>query len=1842
MSAKFDVDFSEALRQLAEFQAKTKGLGKALDDVQASAGKPAGAAAKLIKEMHKHYSDLEKALIQAGVNSEAAGEAMKRSRQTAQGLFQGLAMENLKMTALARAYNGELKELDRLLGDTSAKSTFIKWAEKTRNLNNELAGQNKHLQASLKALDTAEAKHNEILKVSLATKKFIQTSDIRQQAENLKLRASEAELNTALGQGMLIRKAKLAATKNEITESVKLNSKLGETRRAYDGLNGGIQAQIAAQQALNQGIAAGVTFRQREQNQVDELRRRHESLNGGLAEQAAQLKVLNQAREKEITELTRERAKIEELTRSLASLNGGEQEQIAKLNARIAARRRAIVEDQQSIGVMEALSASAARLIVADERQRASLEAKNKATLEQARSQQRMTKAEAEAQAKTEALAAANKRHSDALLDEARKAHGMSRAQLELTHAREREIERLTRLKAQKDMLNSSYGREVAAIQAQIVEQQRYNRMLGMTTAQLLGFASAQKTASASMQMGSQSAAMLRAGLAGLHTNIGMYTSATIVAASATYAIASALRSTVEIGAEFSATMARTNAIMNGNQPFWMQDTGAMAAMEQQVRALGQSTIYTASEVASGLTELGMAGLSASDAIVALRPALDMATIGGISMAQSADIATNVMMTFGMQAKDLGEVVDIMATAVTSSNTNIEQLANALTYAGPAAHTAGVSMRDTVAAIEALANSGIKASRSGTALRRLFVSILNPTKKGKEMMAEYGISVLDAEGKTRGLTDIIGQLNEKLGDLSGADRLSAIQDLVGVYATSPIAALVEQADNLKELRRGLDDVAGAAERMRDKISDGLKYDWKEVISSFEEVKLAAFDNVEGRLRLASASLSKMLVDLTVPLSEGDSLTQLDLILARAESTAVALAQMVGGILAFKFASGNVASAFSADTKALGEGLNILSARAASTGASMSTLAAQVQRTNGTLGVQASLAAGAAGALSTFSTSAAVAAGWMSKLAAGASVLMRALGWVGLIYGIGSALMTVFGSDSEEAARAHKDEVDAVKKSYDDLKASIKEVALAKERDALAAQIKSEQGRIDQTLERKTRLPGLIEEGKRQNLPTDLLEAEYANLDKQVARYRQNIKNAEDSLAGLKTTEADRLSLLQQQEAQITAVSAAQKAYNEALDAANRGNNNYSAARNAAVEELHQNLLKARAAVVSTAEAAKVVEERMQTLSDIAASDAQTKRSELTVAAYEKEMTSAEKLISLQRQRAEVEAKISDLIEREKAGATSEDTRLPGLDEYVRLRERLHDVLDKEAEAYAETQKTAKSLEEAQAALAWFHMTEEQQLADLEAQLAAVNNERTVYNHLLEYGSDALANEFEVDRLKRELELLQQIRSLRSSVENKNKPGRGGKSEEEREAEKAAREAEQALRAAQSTYDSLRQSFDPLGASMDATAKKEEQLRLLLAEGEISARNHAKALDELALAHYRLSLEQDKNYQSLKGLRESYSQSPFSGTLDDLVELNRLLKEGAISMEEHARISNSIRTKNVDSVLSGAPTAPTGLTDSASTPFGEWASTEMERAQGLSWYSKRSTDLGAGYDQDKFNIGQEALEKERELNALKLADQEEHARRLLEIEDQKNQALLSAQQTFTDQSAALDQSRIEYGEQAGKLALISMMNSAENLLGQFASVAEGATTAQKAAFVAQKALAIAQILMYTHLAAAQAMAIPGDVTKVLGMSLASFITAQGYASAGLVAALSIGQLAGGGSGGSGNYAGAYDKGGVIPHGQYGIVGEYGPEIVQGPAHVTGREATAKKLSGGSEEYNITLAPQIVIHSGETGAGSGDPQKARELAESVRGIVLSTMKEQTRPGGALDTWIKNQRR
>ena len=74
-----------------------------------------------------------------------------------------------------------------------------------------------------------------------------------------------------------------------------------------------------------------------------------------------------------------------------------------------------------------------------------------------------------------------------------------------------------------------------------------------------------------------------------------------------------------------------------------------------------------------------------------------------------------------------------------------------------------------------------------------------------------------------------------------------------------------------------------------------------------------------------------------------------------------------------------------------------------------------------------------------------------------------------------------------------------------------------------------------------------------------------------------------------------------------------------------------------------------------------------------------------------------------------------------------------------------------------------------------------------------------------------------------------------------------------------------------------------------------------------------------------------------------------------------------------------------------------------------------------------------------------------------------------------------------------------------------------------------------------------------------------------------------------------------------FAGMYDSGGTIPAGQWGIVGERGPEIVSGPANVTSRADTARMIGGGTNNVTINLS------------GISNAQEAREASASIQRAV-----------------------
>lgn len=122
-----------------------------------------------------------------------------------------------------------------------------------------------------------------------------------------------------------------------------------------------------------------------------------------------------------------------------------------------------------------------------------------------------------------------------------------------------------------------------------------------------------------------------------------------------------------------------------------------------------------------------------------------------------------------------------------------------------------------------------------------------------------------------------------------------------------------------------------------------------------------------------------------------------------------------------------------------------------------------------------------------------------------------------------------------------------------------------------------------------------------------------------------------------------------------------------------------------------------------------------------------------------------------------------------------------------------------------------------------------------------------------------------------------------------------------------------------------------------------------------------------------------------------------------------------------------------------------------------------------------------------------------------------------------------------------------------------LSMASNIAGLMSDLVGQNNSAAKAMFAISKAIAIAEILVNTHVGAAKAVGMMGP----FGIPMASYIMATGYASAALTAAIAIGQ---------------FEHGGMIPAGQVGMTQEAGFELVKGPAVVTSARNTADLLAG----------------------------------------------------------------
>lgn len=307
--------------------------------------------------------------------------------------------------------------------------------------------------------------------------------------------------------------------------------------------------------------------------------------------------------------------------------------------------------------------------------------------------------------------------------------------------------------------------------------------------------------------------------------NLGQNLRGLLLAAGAGVGFAQATRTI----AGFEEAIARLGAVSG------TMATPALDQLAATARELGASTQFTASEAAQGLTFLAQAGFSANEQLAAIGPTLDLAVAGNLDLAQSADLASNVLSGFSLAAEETARVVDVLANTAFSSNTSVAQLGEALKFVAPVAGAVGRSVEETAAALGVLGDAGIQASLAGTNLRGIISALLRPTGEAKDTIDDLGFSLQDLDPSTRSLGAIFRQFAD--ANLSAADAVA----IFGRRNAAAALVLTANIDKVGELTAANEAAAGTAARVADAIEDTLAGAFRAFLSAIEEVTLSAGD-----------------------------------------------------------------------------------------------------------------------------------------------------------------------------------------------------------------------------------------------------------------------------------------------------------------------------------------------------------------------------------------------------------------------------------------------------------------------------------------------------------------------------------------------------------------------------------------------------------------------------------------------------------------------------------------------------------------------------------------------------------------------------------------------------------------------------------------------------------------------------------------------------------------------------------------------------------------------------------------------------------------------------------------
>lgn len=322
----------------------------------------------------------------------------------------------------------------------------------------------------------------------------------------------------------------------------------------------------------------------------------------------------------------------------------------------------------------------------------------------------------------------------------------------------------------------------------------------------------------------------------------------------------------LKVATDFESGMAEVKAISGATGEDFKK-------LSDKAKQMGATTKFSATQASEAFKYMAMAGWDTNDMLNSISGVMNLAAASGEDLASVSDIVTDAMTAFGLSADGTSKVLkdgyskevsnatrftDVLAKASSSSNTNVALMGETFKYVAPVAGALGYSVEDTATAIGLMANSGIKGSQAGTALRSTLSRLAKPTKQVQAVMDKYNISLVDSQGQIKPLKQLMEELRATFGNLSEAQQASVAASLAGQEGMSGLMAIVNSSDeDFNNLSDAIYNANGACDEMSETMLNTTKGSVELLKSALEGAGIVIGERLQPYIRKLAEWIQKL-------------------------------------------------------------------------------------------------------------------------------------------------------------------------------------------------------------------------------------------------------------------------------------------------------------------------------------------------------------------------------------------------------------------------------------------------------------------------------------------------------------------------------------------------------------------------------------------------------------------------------------------------------------------------------------------------------------------------------------------------------------------------------------------------------------------------------------------------------------------------------------------------------------------------------------------------------------------------------------------------------------------------